>query len=221
MEDIRSFAGECLIGLYENRAVLKHDIEIISKDLSERASIRDSLTHTLQLMHLSSTYLQNIVDMVSTQNIKKIESLLDSALSSIFWDLNLEVKIESTVKRNINVHQIVLYKDGNKGTLKSNGGGIWAVVAIVMKILCNVMLKKYPFIAYDESFSFIADKYIPSTLKFIKGLSENMSLDILGVTHKQAFIYNSPTVYNIDFDPESLSSSEGEPYIKVEKIKQD
>jgi hypothetical protein len=176
-------------------------------------------------MKMTSVVLQDLVDTVSTQNIKKIEKLVNSALLSVFWDMDLTIKIEQCVKRNVNVYNIVLIKNGNRGTRRSNGGGIWSVIAAIIKILCNILCNMYPFVIFDEGLSGVSDKYVPTTIKFIKDLSKSLSINICAITHKRSFIENSPIVYNIDFAPEEdiifasdLKKAVQEPYIKVERL---
>lgn len=227
MDDVKELVEQYISNLSETKSVLNYKISELKQEVEDCLKFQKDTFHTVEIMKMSSVVLQDLVDTVSTKNILKIESLVNSALLSIFWDMNLELKIEQTVKRNLNVYRITILKDGNRGTIRTNGGGIWSVVAAVMKLLCNVLLERYPFVMFDESLSMVADKYIPSTIKFIKGLSESLSLAVGAITHKVSFIEGSPIVYNIDFAPKEESFFEGikdlkkaveEPYIKVERL---
>jgi hypothetical protein len=224
MDNIRQVVEEYKVGLYERKSVLDYRYKELNKDISECLTFQKDTFHTLEVMKMTSVVLQDLVDAVSTKNIIKIEQLLNSALSTVFWDMNITVKIERDVKRNRNIYDIVIYKDGNRGTLKSNGGGVWSVVAVVLKILTNVLMKRYPLIVYDEHFSMIADQYIPATIKFVDDLAKSLSFSVCSMTHKVSFIETSPVVYKVEFAPNEereFLSKQGcleEPYIKVEKI---
>jgi hypothetical protein len=216
MEDIQNLIKDYLEELSKKRSILEYRSTNLNKTISDCVKLQGEILHQFEILHTCSKILQNLIDIISTENIYKLEQLVNSALKSIFWDLNIEMKIEQEVKRNIIIRNIVIYKDGRRGTIKSNGGGIWAVIAVVLKVLCNVLKKNYPLIVFDESMSFVADKYVPSMVKFLGELSENMNLVVSSITHNILFKENSLRVYNIDFEE---NKSEGEePFIKVELI---
>lgn len=224
MDNIRELAEQYRDSLSESKNVLEYRVSELNKEICNCFEFQKVTKHTLEVMRMTSVVLQNLVDAVSTKNIIKIEKLLNTALSSVFWDMSITAKIEQDVKRNVNKYNIVIYKEGNRGTLTSNGGGVWSIVAIVLKVLTNILMKRYPFIVYDEHFSMIADQYIPATVKFIDDLAQSMSFSILSITHKVSFKETSPVVYAIEFAPQEkreflpkLGVLE-EPFIEVEKI---
>ena len=225
MNEFRQMVENHISNLSGSKHVLDYQLNQLNQDISSYLKYKKDTFHTVEVMGMVSIILQDLIDTISTQNIRKIESLVNSALTSIFWDMDLALKIEQGVKRNVNIYKFTLLKNGNRGTINSNGGGIWSVVAAIIKILCNILLEKYPFLIFDEGLSGVSDKYVPSTIKFIKGLSKSLAVDVCVITHKRSFIENSPTVYSIDFaseediifakDSKKISQ---EPYIKVEKI---
>jgi len=223
VENIRELIETYVTSLSEQKSVLSYRINTLSQEITECKVFQRDTFHILEVMKMTSTVLQNLVDTISTKNITKIEKLLNAALTSIFWDINVSAKIESDVKRNVNLYEIVLYKDGDKGTIKTNGGGIWSVVAIVGKVLSNVLLKGYPLVAFDESLSMISDRYIPATAKFIKDLAKSLNFSVCNVTHKVSFIELSPLVYKVDFAPQEMREFVGKtkrlekPFINVER----
>lgn len=227
MDDIRQLAEQHISKLSEQRSILNYRISELNESIETYLKFQEEIFHTVKVMKMTSAVLQDLIDTVSLKNLRRIESLVNAALASIFWDMTLEIKIEQDVKRNVNVYNIVVLKNGHRGTIKSNGGGIWSVIAAITKILCNVLLHKFPFVMFDESLSMVADKYVPATIKFVKDLSKDLEIIIGAITHKRSFIENSPLVYSIDFAPEEeralmgpeiLKMAGEEPFIKVERL---
>lgn len=224
MCNVRELASKYILELSDKKSVLNYRINELNKKINSCLIFQSESAHTLKIMKMTSVVLQELIEVVLTRNLEKMEKLMDSALSSIFWDMNLFVKIEQKVKRNVNVYKIVIFKDGNRGTINSNGGGIWSIVAMIKKILCNVLLEKYPFIIFDESLSMVADRYIPTTVKFVQELANNLAFSVCNITHKTSFIELSPLVYKVDFVSREELSFVGnpkrleDPYINVEKI---
>lgn len=224
MYDIRELAGKYILELSDKKSVLNYKIGELDQDINKCLRFQSETAHTLKLMKMTSVVLQELIEVVLTRNLEKMETLMNSALSSIFWDMDLSAKIEQKVKRNVNVYKVVIFKDGNRGTIKSNGGGIWSIVAMIKKILCNILLEKFPFLMFDESLSMVADRYIPATVKFVQDLSDSLSFSVCNITHKISFIELSPLVYKVDFAPQEEICFVGDlnkiedPYINVEKF---
>jgi hypothetical protein len=216
MEDIQNLIKDHINTLLEKKSILRYQSDSLSKSISDCVKLQGEILHESEILHSCSQILQNLIDTVSTENILKLEQLVNSALKSIFWDLNIEMKIEQEVKRNIIIRNIVIYKNGERGTIKSNGGGIWAVIAMVLKVLCNILKKNYPLIMFDESMSFVADRYIPSMINFLEELSKDLNLILPSITHNVLFKEYSHRVYSIDFEENKLDMEE--PFIRVEMV---
>lgn len=193
-EGVEASLGE----LSERVSVLNFRRDDSEKRLLGYSKSKEKIEKDLTLNKLATSVLQQLVDLVSKKNIEKIEDLVNMALRSIFYDMDLEFKINQTVKRNLNVYQITLCSGGVVGTISSYGGGVIAVVSMVLKVLFNLLSKRYPLLVFDESLSFLADKYIPNASKFFKELSGEFSLPILLVTHQTLFIQNAENTLSID-----------------------
>jgi ABC-type dipeptide/oligopeptide/nickel transport system ATPase subunit len=150
------------------------------------------------VLRMAEGVLQQIVDRVSGENFQKIEFLVNRALSAIFTDLNLIFKITSEIKRQTVVYSFQIEKDGIPGNINSLGGGIIVVVAVVLKLLFNIISRRFPLLVLDETLSFLATSYIPAMSEFLKEVSKEFDIPILMVTHQEEFAVNSDKTYKIE-----------------------
>lgn len=175
----------------------KNQIEVdIRKKGEDCSSFRERLTH----LHIAERVLQEVVEKVSKQNLAKIESFVDRALSLIFPDLNLSFKIEQDVKRGNNVYSFVILKDQIRGGVNSFGGGVIAVISVVLKILFNIVTKRFPLLVLDETISFLAVNYIPAMSDFLKTLAKEFDLPIVLVTHQKEFAIAADQCYEFSLN---------------------
>ena len=167
--------------------------DTISRKDKECAWAKERLTH----LHIAEKILQDVVEKVSKQNLLKIEAFVNRALSLIFTDLNLSFKIGQEVKRGNNVYSFEICKDDIRGSINSFGGGVVAVIAVVLKILFNIVTRRFPILVLDETLSFLAVNYIPAMSEFLKTLSKEFNLPILLVTHQKEFAVSADNCYEV------------------------
>lgn len=182
----------------------KVNIKVIESRITSLAAEKDAAekfvsdTRTkLTYMHVAKKILQEIVEKVSQDNLAKVEGFVNRALTLIFTDLDLSFKIEQDVKRGNNVYSFAIYQGKVKGSIHSFGGGVVAVIAVVLKILFNIITKRFPLIVLDETLSFLAVNYIPAMSEFMKTLSKEFDIPILMVTHQPQFASAADTNYEI------------------------
>lgn len=156
------------------------------------------LKEKVTYLHISKKILQEVVERVSKDNLEKVESFVNRALTLIFPDLSLSFKIEQDVKRGNNTYSFAVYQGSIKGSIHSFGGGVIAVIAVVLKILFNIITKRFPLLALDETLSFLAVNYIPAMSDFLKTVSKEFGIPIILVTHQPQFASAADFCYIID-----------------------
>jgi len=195
--DVLDQAQERLEDFNSKISVIDYQITEKNAELEKLEDFIISSTKRLELMKLATLILQELVDVVSTKNIIKIESLVNSALVSVFYDENYVFKIKKKPERNQHIYKIVLCKNGIEGNENSFGGGVWSWIAFVLKILFNILSKRFPLLVPDESLSFLSAKYIPNASSFINDLSQEFNLPILLVTHQPLFADSANIKYEL------------------------
>ncbi|MFA5071051.1 MAG: hypothetical protein WC511_01620 [Candidatus Pacearchaeota archaeon] len=177
----------------------KNNLRDISLQLRILGNEIGSLTKKITYMHIAEKILTDVIERVSTENLRKIEALVNKALFVIFPDLGIQFKIEQSVKRGNNVYTFNLLRDGVSGSINSYGGGIIAAVSVVLFILFNVITKRFPLIVLDETLSFLAVKYIPAMSDFLRSLAKEFGIPVLMVTHQAPFATCSDVCSEIGF----------------------
>lgn len=175
--------------------ILDHSVATLQADLDKMAETQAKLKAHVENLKLAATVLQELVDAVSQRNLMRTEELVNSALATIFPDQEIRFRILSEVKRNTIQYRIAIVQDGVEGTVNSYGGGPVSVIALVLKVLFNVLAKRYPFLAFDESLSFLSEKYIDNASSFLKDISAEFKMPILFVTHQPKLAAASHKIY--------------------------
>jgi len=201
-EKVESFLDE----LKGQEAVLLHSINEENTKIIGFNEFIEGATSRLELMAMAQSFLQKLVDLVSKKNIIRINELVNSALTTIFYDMDITFAIRQKIKRNMNTYMIIISKDGVEGNVNSFGGGVIAVVALVLKILFNLFSGSYPLIVLDESLSFLSDKYIKNASHFINELSKEFNIPIILVTHQNLFSEHAETRYVVRKNPNLTDS---------------
>ena len=130
------------------------------------------------LIERSVLAIQSAKPLLSASSIKQCEQLANSAIASVFGlPYTVEFNVE-TKKFNINKGTFVteLSEDGE-------GGGMLVVISFVFTVYLLVKLNKRRFLAFDEAFTQISDKYFPAFLEFINQLCKDLGVDILWISH--------------------------------------
>ena len=191
---------KALLTVADRENILAHNaVEQLEKQLRSLTAEQTPLKEKVILFKLAVAILQQLVDEVAGNNIKRIELLVNTALSSIFKDQSVEFKIVTSVKRNQVLYNIVLVQDGSEGGINSFGGGVWASVAVVLKAVILILSKRYPLLAFDESLAFVSANYREAVSQFLHNLTkpspDGLGVPILMVTHDPEYASSADNTY--------------------------
>jgi len=202
---LREKSEEILEFFKKEKAVLKYKNEKIDEEINTIEDQNVELVHNVEIMSMATTFLQNLIEVVSIKNIKRINELVNTALDTIFHDIDIQFQIEQGVKRDKNVYEFKLSKLDIVGDKNSFGGGIVSLVSFILKIVFNIFSRSYPLIVLDESLSFVSKKYISPACKFINDLAKEFKIIILLVTHQPLFLDKAGKKYEVVLGKLSLS----------------
>ena len=164
--------------------------------ISREESHLQSLTQIRDITKYAHTYLDTLVKEESGKFIENLNTTLDFAFKTIFYDRDYSVKI-LTEDNKTAIH--LLYTDSSGNPVNTNirdcGGGIRSIVGILLQIHFLYKYKAEPIIFIDEGLSMISQEYLPIFLDLLDELALKNHLKILLITHDQRFI-NSSSVSN-------------------------
>lgn len=149
-----------------------------SQVLVARAKM-DEIIKEQDLIERTMVALKQVKPLLSASSIKQCESLANSAISSVFG-------FPYTVEYNIESQRFILNKGEYSTDLAdAEGGGLVTVISFVFTVYLLVKLDKRRFLAFDEAFTQVSDKYFPAFIQFINQLCRDLQVDILLISHDQ------------------------------------
>lgn len=184
---IRAAADSRRNHLVSRVAVLVHEINQIAARRVEMTDAQARDYAQAELLSKGIATLNQVVQEVSEANLSRLTDLVNTALRHIFFDQELEFRIVSEEKWNMTVYRFEVLHDGVPGNQNSFGGGIYAVIALVLKIVFNRYTKRYPMIVGDESLHFVSGEYVARTSAFMQELSRDFDMKFVLITHEPRF----------------------------------
>lgn len=154
-----------------------------------------------------------------TQNLS---SIVSNGLQAIFQDQDIRFEADLTQKYNrVGIDLSFVSGDPERGGIKAHpleafGGGPTSVASLILRVLTLLRTKRAPILLLDETLAAVADQYIDVTGEFLSRLAETSGIDLLLVTHKQAFLDHANAAYQAE---QSETTSEGTPPLKLRRIR--
>ena len=195
--------------LYNKAIQVKSKYETLQNQLNSRKEKKIELTNLMsskihrQMVYESAiSYMKEIIDLLSRTHIDHLEKLLNSAVSTIFFDKNYSVRFEVSEYRNSNCLSINLIETLDDGTeivtdIKDNGFGIKTIVGFILQIYFILYHKLSPILFIDEGFSSLSDQYIPYLRSLLNSLKEEYGFIFVLIAHDLRFIQIADLRYEV------------------------
>ena len=174
----------------------KRDKETASQELKDLISKEASYEKAVDLM-------KKIIEGMSQSQINHLESLINSALETIFFDRKYFVELQITELRNTNNLKIVLNEiteDSQllKTDLNDNGYGVKSIIGFVLQIYYILYYHQYPIMFMDEAMTQLSKQYLPYFKSLINDLAEKYGFIFVLVTHDTDIMNLSDRTYFVD-----------------------
>ena len=159
-------------------------------------SSNNKMTQLLQeqdLIERTRVALEQVRPLLSASSIKQLESLANTALSTIF-DIQGEVTFDVESKRFV-------INDGEKivDLADSSGGGLVTALSFTFDLFLLVKNGCRKLLVYDESFYAVSDQYYEDFMAFVRKACADLGVDMLLVSHDARLnISMVDTAYRID-----------------------
>jgi chromosome segregation ATPase len=176
-----------------NRVV--SDIESKQHEVSELSQRIEKLAKVLELY-------RHLLDSLVLQQVKSVEDVVTEALREVFYDQNLSLESELSLKYG-KVAVDFFFRQGERGHLQSHrgkplenfGGGPSSVTSLALRVLTVLKLKRWPFVAMDESLGAVSDEYLEQASRFTQKVAKELGVDLLLVTHKPVLLEHADRSY--------------------------
>lgn len=171
-------------------------------DLAVKQAEVATLSQRIELLVKVGELFRTLMDLMVVKQVRVVEEIVTEGLQSIFHDLDLS--FESDIVPRYNKIAVDFYiRQGQKDDplsfrgrpLESFGGGPSSVASLVLRVFTVIRLKLWPVLILDEALGAVSDEYTDQTALFLRTLAQKLGVDILLVTHKQAFLDHANAAY--------------------------
>ena len=186
--------------LNRNSARVQAVRDQIATDLDTRHREVERLTTQIERLTKVGELLRVLLDRLVLDQVKTIEGIVTEGLQAIFFDQRLSFEADVSQKYNKVAIDFFL-RQGEEAMairghpLESFGGGPSSIASLVLRLLALLRLKRAPLLFLDETLAAVSDDYIDAAGQFLNKLAKNTGIDVLLVTHKQAFLDHADLAY--------------------------
>lgn len=195
--------------LYNKAIQIKSKYETIEAQLNNREIEKEQLTDNMKnLLHKQMiyedaiSYMKELIDALSRTHINHLEKLLNSAVTTIFFDRKYRIQFEVSEYRNSNCLSIYLIETQEDGLeiktdIKDNGFGIKTIIGFILQVYFILYHKLSPIIFIDEGFSNLSLQYIPYLRSLLTSLKEEYGFIFVLVSHDLRLIDIADLKYEV------------------------
>lgn len=189
---------------------VKSNLQLYESQLSQ-AKLKEqelvSTIHQLQqdifLYDKSITTLKSVIDKLSQSHIEHLNNLLNTALSTIFFDRQYSVTLNVTDLRNNKNLEILLNEklptdEVLTTKLDDNGYGVKSIIGFILQVYFIIYHKQSPVLFMDEAFSNLSTQYLPYLKELINQLSQRYNFTFVLITHDERLSTLAERKYSVN-----------------------
>lgn len=156
----------------------------------------DDLQEEITMLEKVEELFKHLLDENIHQYAESFSEIVTEGLSYVFHDQNLTFQVNVEKKHGGIWVEFETASDEVTGQpIESFGGGVLSVESLILRILVLMEKDLSRYLILDESLGALSEEYIDQMSKFISQMSERFDVDILLVTHNDAFLDHADTVY--------------------------
>lgn len=136
----------------------------------------------------ASKLLGKFADERQAHVVKSIEGIATAGLTSVFAE-DIELKLTQVIRaRRVEVDVSVVTDGLETPVLEARGGGLAAVAAFLLRVTVLLLSRgTRRLLVLDEPFAHLSSEYAPRAAEFVAELAEKTGLQVIMVTHDDAF----------------------------------
>lgn len=144
-------------------------------------------------------FLNSFADERQAKVQARIEQLVTHGVQTIFGD-DMTFHVISEQKANRNEVSFSLRSSMGEQVvetpiLDARGGGVAAVVGFLLRLIVSLLREERPLLSLDETFAQLSAEYEPRLAEFLRELVDQTGVQIVMVTHSEAFSEHADRVY--------------------------
>ncbi len=148
----------------------------------------EALEAEVVLLTASERVLQVLAVKTVAASTEHTDRLVTMGLKAVFHDLHLEFQTKVGKARGKTAAEFQLLENGKPFPIEDSfGGGVLAVVGVLLRVCVIVNLKLRRVLILDETLAHLSDAYHHSASELLRSLAEKLGFQILMVTHSAGF----------------------------------
>jgi DNA repair exonuclease SbcCD ATPase subunit len=185
------------------RDEVKISLKSAQKNLDNVKKTHKEDLRKYELNRKSVEVVKKIIERLSEKGIQKLENLLTYGLNTIFVDREYTVYIEIKERGDVKTAEMWLVETLESGVSRkcklrtSVGGGVQVIVSLIIRIYFILVLGLRRIVFLDETFTEVADEYLPGLFDFIQNTIKELGFKYLLITHDTRFVDYSDKLYRI------------------------
>lgn len=142
-------------------------------------------------------FYKNAIDIVYERSIKELKDILNSALSTIFYDRDFALDIVLSDKNGKSL-QFKMTEEGKPVNLKRGTGmGVLTVISAVLQMY-YLQCKNSRILMLDESYSAVSEEYVEAFFNFLSQMCQQLGFKIILITHDKRFLQYADKTYKLE-----------------------
>ena len=159
----------------------------------------DQLSETVVACEEAVAFLNSFADERQEKVQRRVEELVTHGVRTIFGDdLSFHVISEQKANRtevSFSLRSSMGDQIVETPILDARGGGVAAVVGFLLRLIVKLLKDERPLLAMDETFAQLSADYEPRMAEFLRELVDQTGVQILLVTHSEAYSEFADRVY--------------------------
>jgi len=173
------------------------------KQLKAREKEVEELEVESVILQKTEKTLKYLIDTLAKKDLSKMDSLVTYGLNTIFPDKDIKFKSELVERGSkLRINLSTMYKDEEVD--QGSHGSVTVIESFLLRVLCIMKLKKFPFLYMDEPFGAVDSEYAFRVSPLIAEISKKLNLDVLLVTHNPTFMEDANKSYRLKLIKENL-----------------
>ena len=171
--------------------------EVLNKALQTNQEALDQQKARLTVLEQVQALIQTVAKETQEKLRFHIEDIVNTALETCFPG-EYDFVVDFQIKRGKTEAELYLLKGSEKiDPVESTGGGVVDIVSFALRISAWTLSKTDNLIILDEPGKFISDNLQPLFADILSTLSKKLNLQIIMVSHEDAYIDCSDRVFNV------------------------
>ena len=154
-------------------------------------------TEELNINIESKEYYTKAVDLIYSQSIGQLETIINNGLQFIFYDKDYSIQFKFGNSRNKTL-KILLEENGHAINLKSGtGASARSVISFILLTYYLMAKNSYPVLFLDETYTQVSADYVEKFFEYISLLCEQKKFIIVLITHDLRFMSYADKSYTL------------------------